>query len=197
MNQNLMKKVGVLGSGAVGRSLAEGFEKHGYDVMLGTSNPNKLSDWQSGPNGKVASFERAASFGDLIVLAVKGSAAAKIVEQVKVGISGKTILDVTNPVADEKSKNGSVSHFTSPDESLMEKLQELVPDAFFVKAFNCVDSRLMVNPPKSKTTVMQICGNEDDAKKEAKEVLTTFGFKSKDIGKASAAREIELASLAS
>jgi predicted dinucleotide-binding enzyme len=197
MNQNLMKKVGVLGSGAVGRSLAVGFEKHGYDVMLGTSNPNKLSDWQSGPNGKVASFERAASFGDLIVLAVKGSAAAKIVEQVKVGISGKTILDVTNPVADEKSKNGSVSHFTSPDESLMEKLQELVPDAFFVKAFNCVDSKLMVNPPKSKTTVMQICGNEDDAKKEAKEVLTTFGFKSKDIGKASAAREIELASLAS
>lgn len=192
-----MKKVGVLGSGAVGRSLAVGFEKHGYDVMLGTSNPNKLSDWQSGPNGKVASFERAASFGDLIVLAVKGSAAAKIVEQVKVGISGKTILDVTNPVADEKSKNGSVSHFTSPDESLMEKLQELVPDAFFVKAFNCVDSKLMVNPPKSKTTVMQICGNEDDAKKEAKEVLTTFGFKSKDIGKASAAREIELASLAS
>jgi predicted dinucleotide-binding enzyme len=197
MNQNLMKKVGVLGSGAVGRSLAVGFEKHGYDVMLGTSNPNKLSDWQSGPNGKVASFERAASFGDLIVLAVKGSAAAKIVEQVKVGISGKTILDVTNPVADEKSKNGAISHFTTPDESLMEKLQELVPDAFFVKAFNCVDSKLMVNPPKSKTTVMQICGNEDDAKKEAKEVLTTFGFKSKDIGKASAAREIELASLAS
>ena len=192
-----MKKVGVLGSGAVGRSLAVGFEKHGYDVMLGTSNPNKLSDWQSGPNGKVASFERAASFGDLIVLAVKGSAAAKIVEQVKVGISGKTILDVTNPVADEKSKNGAISHFTTPDESLMEKLQELVPDAFFVKAFNCVDSKLMVNPPKSKTTVMQICGNEDDAKKEAKEVLTTFGFKSKDIGKASAAREIELASLAS
>lgn len=190
-----MKKVGVLGSGAVGRSLAEGFIKHGYSVMLGTSNPNKLSDWQSGPNGKVASFERAASFGDLIVLAVKGSAAMKIVELVKIGISGKTILDVTNPLAEEKSKAGNVSHFTSPDLSLMEQLQELVPDAFFVKAFNCVNSKLMVNPPKSKTTVMQICGNEDGSKKEAKEVLIQFGFKSKDIGKASAAREIELASL--
>ena len=102
-----MKKVGVLGSGVVGRTLAEGFEKHGYEVMLGTGNTNKLSDWQSGTNGKVASFERAASFGDLIVLAVKGSAAAKIVEQVKVGISGKTVLDVTNPLADRVAKDGT------------------------------------------------------------------------------------------
>jgi len=191
-----MKKVGVLGSGVVGRTLAEGFEKHGYEVMLGTGNPNKLSDWQSGTNGKVASFERAASFGDLIVLAVKGTAAAKIVEQVKVGISGKTILDVTNPIADGVAKDGVQSFFTGPDESLMEKLQELVPDAFFVKAFNCVNSKLMVNPPKSKAVVMNICGNDGPAKKEAKEVLTQFGFKSKDVGNAAAAREIELAAIA-
>ena len=110
-----MKKVGVLGSGVVGRSLAEGFEKHGYEVMLGTANPKKkLSDWQSGTNGKVASFERAASFGDLIVLAVKGTAAAKIVEQVKVGISGKTVLDVTNPIAEESPKDGTKKNI-SPD----------------------------------------------------------------------------------
>jgi 8-hydroxy-5-deazaflavin:NADPH oxidoreductase len=190
-----MKKVGVLGSGSVGRSLAEGFEKHGYEVMLGTGNPSKLSDWQSGANGKVASFERAASFGDLIVLAVKGTAAAKIVEQVKVGIQGKTVLDVTNPIADESPKDGIRKNFTGPDESLMERLQGLAPDAFFVKAFNCVNSKLMVNPPKSKTVVMNICGNEDSAKKEAKEVLTQFGFKSKDIGKAEAARELELAAI--
>ena len=49
----------------------------------------------------------------------------------------------------------------------MEKLQELVPDAFFVKAFNCVTSKMMVNPPKSKAGVMNICGNEDAAKKRS------------------------------
>lgn len=187
-----MKKIGVLGSGVVGRTLADGFVKNGYEVMLGTGNPNKLSDWQSGANGKVGSFEKAANFGDLIVFAVKGTAALKIAELVKVGISEKTVLDVTNPVSDEKSKDGTRTFFTGKDESLMEKLQELVPEAHFVKAFNYFDSKAMVNSAKSKAQIMNICGNEDSAKVEAKEVLSQFGFKTKDLGKADAAREIEL-----
>lgn len=186
-----MKKIGILGSGVVGRTLAEGFEKRGFEVMLGTGNPKKLLNWQSGANGKVGSFERAADFGDLIVLAVKGTAALTIVEQVKVGISDKTVLDVTNPVSDEKSKDGVRKFFTNQDESLMEKLQELVPEAHFVKAFNYFESKAMVNSPKSKAQIMNICGNKDSAKAEAKEVLAQFGFKSKDMGKAEFAREIE------
>ncbi|WP_111668911.1 NADPH-dependent F420 reductase [Algoriphagus litoralis] len=186
-----MKKVGVLGSGVVGRTLADGFEKRGYEVMLGTSNPKKLLDWQSGTNGKVGSFTRAADFGDLIVLAVKGVAAQDIVAQVKVGISDKLVLDVTNPLSEEKSKDGIRKFFTNEDESLMEKLQELVPEAHFVKAFNYFDSKAMVNSAKSKAQIMNICGNEDGAKAEAKEILAQFGFKSKDLGKVEAAREIE------
>ncbi|SEG27107.1 NADPH-dependent F420 reductase [Algoriphagus boritolerans] len=191
-----MKKVGVLGSGVVGRTLADGFEKRGYEVMLGTGNPKKLLDWQSGTNGKVGSFEKAADFGDVIVLAVKGTAALTIVEQVKVGISDKLVLDVTNPISDEKPKDGVRKFFTGPDESLMEKLQELVPEAHFVKAFNYMDSKSMVNSAKSKAQVMNICGNEDAAKAEAKEVLAQFGFKSKDLGKAELAREIEQMAIA-
>lgn len=186
-----MKKVGILGSGVVGRTLADGFEKRGYEVMLGTSNPKKLLDWQSGTNGKVGSFTRAADFGDLIVLAVKGTAAHDIVSQVKVGISDKLVLDVTNPLSEEKSKDGARKFFTNADESLMEKLQVLVPEAHFVKAFNYFDSKAMVNSAKSKAQVMNICGNEDAAKAEAKEILAQFGFKSKDLGKVEAAREIE------
>lgn len=186
-----MKKVGILGSGIVGRTLADGFEKRGYEVMLGTGNPKKLLDWQSGTKGKVGSFGRAADFGDVIVLAVKGTAALAIVEQVKVGISDKLVLDVTNPLSDEKTKDSVGKFFTNSNESLMEKLQALVPEAHFVKAFNYFDSKAMVNSAKSKAQVMNICGNEDAAKAEAKEVLAQFGFKSKDMGKAEVAREIE------
>ncbi|OOG69583.1 NADPH-dependent F420 reductase [Algoriphagus sp. A40] len=187
-----MKKIGVLGSGVVGRTLAEGFVKRGYEVMLGTGHPNKLSDWQSGANGKVGSFEKAANFGDLIVFAIKGTAALEIAQLVKVGISEKTVLDVTNPISDKSPKDGTRTFFTSEDESLMEKLQELIPEAHFVKAFNYFDSKAMVNSSKSKAQTMNICGNEESAKIEAKEVLSQFGFKTKDMGKADAAREIEL-----
>jgi predicted dinucleotide-binding enzyme len=186
-----MKKVGVLGSGAVGRTLAEGFEKLGFSVMLGTDHPNKLSNWQSGINGKVGSFQRAADFGDLIVLAVKGSAALTITEQVKGSIGGKTVLDTTNPIADEQPTAGTLAYFTSPEESLMEKLQEAAPEAHFVKAFSCVKIDAMVNPKAKPKQEMVICGNEESAKAEALEILKLFGYNAKDSGGASEARAIE------
>ncbi|RIW16356.1 DNA-binding protein [Algoriphagus lacus] len=190
-----MKKIGVLGSGAMGRALAEGFEKHGYSVMLGTDHPNKLSNWQSGVNGKVGSFQRAADFGDLIVFAVKGTAAISIAEQVKGSISGKTVLDTTNPISDTQPKNGTLEFFTGPEESLMEKLQEVAPEAHFVKAFSCIKSTSMVNPKMKSRPVTYICGNEESAKAEAAEILALFGFSAKDSGNAAKARVIEPMSL--
>ena len=69
-------KVGVLGSGDVAKSLAAGFLKHGHEVMLGTRAPNKLADWiAQNPKAKTGAFADSAQFGDVVVLAVKGSAA--------------------------------------------------------------------------------------------------------------------------
>lgn len=186
-----MIKIGVLGSGAVGRTLAEGFEKLGYPVMLGTGNPAKLANWQSGANGKVGSFERAADFGDLIILAVKGTAALSVTERVRHSFSGKTIIDTTNPLADEQPASGTLQFFTSPDLSLMELLQEAAPEAHFVKALSSIKSDGMVNSKRSPKQEMTICGNEVSAKAEAQEILKLFGFKTKDLGDASKARVIE------
>ena len=69
-----MIKIGILGSGDVAKSLANGCLKHEYQVKMGTSNPSKLSEWKSkaGSNGSIGSFSDAASFGDIIILAVNG-----------------------------------------------------------------------------------------------------------------------------
>ena len=70
-----MKKIGIVGSGIVAQTLGKGFIKYGYEVMLGTSDPSKLQDWKNitGPNAQIGSFSETAQFGDIIVLAVKGS----------------------------------------------------------------------------------------------------------------------------
>ena len=72
-----MKKVGVIGSGQVGEVLAGGFLKHGYEVMRGSREPTKLASWKAGAGGKASAgtFAEAARFGDIVVLAVKGTAA--------------------------------------------------------------------------------------------------------------------------
>ena len=72
-----MEKIGILGSGVVAQTLGSGFVKHGYRVMLGTRDPRKLEKWQAanGDRASAGSVADASGFGDMLVLAVKGTAA--------------------------------------------------------------------------------------------------------------------------
>lgn len=188
-------KIGILGSGVVGQTLGSGFIRHGYEVMLGTRSPEKLTDWKlkAGESGRVGSFAEAAAFGDILVLAVKGAAAEDTLKTAgRENLSGKAIIDATNPIADSPPDNGVLRFFTSLDDSLMEQSQRAFPDARFVKAFNSVGNALMVNPDFGgiKPT-MFICGNDSRAKQEVSRILDLFGFEVEDMGGAQAARAIE------
>lgn len=189
-----MQKVGILGSGAVAKVLATGFLKHGYEVMVGTRDSNKLADWQKqNPQGKVGSFSDAAAFGSIIVLAVKGTVGKLVLETAgAANLKGKTIIDALNPIEAAPPVNGVLKFFTDLNSSLMEQLQSAYADANFVKAFNSVGSAFMVNPDFGGIKPsMFICGNNDSAKNEVKEILTKFGWEIEDMGKAEAARAIE------
>ena len=189
-----MVKVGILGSGDVGKVLAKGFLKNGYQVAIGSDHPEKLAEFKrENPEMETATFEEAAQSGDIVVVCVKGTVAEKIVEKVKKHITGKTVIDTTNPIADAPPQNGVLKYFTSLEESLMERLQKIAPDAQFVKAFNSIGSVLMVNPEFGDDTkpTMFICGNNDDAKKKVHEILEKFGFEVEDMGKVESARAIE------
>jgi 8-hydroxy-5-deazaflavin:NADPH oxidoreductase len=187
-------KVGILGSGDVAKALAKGFMKHGHMVMLGTRNPGKLEDWDwENRKGLAGSFADAASFGEMLVLAVKGSAAADALRAVPMtDLAGKVVIDATNPIADAPPDNGVLRFFTSLEESLMERLQREFPAARLVKAFNSVGNALMVNPKlPGGTPTMFICGNDEAAKQTVTGILDQFGWETADMGKAEAARAIE------
>jgi hypothetical protein len=189
----MKKKIGILGSGQVAQVLASGFIKHGYVVMMGTSDVTKLSDWKSKhATAQVGSFEDAARFGEILVLAVKGTSAELVVTSLKPLLSGKVVMDTTNPIASEPPSNGVLAYFTSLSDSLMERLQRAVPEARFVKAFNSVGNLFMVNPafPEGKPT-MFICGNDRDAKRDVATILDTFGWEPADFGRVESARAIE------
>jgi len=189
------KRVGVIGSGAVGQMLAGGFVKHGFETMVGSRDAGKLKEWaaKAGALARTGNVQEAARFGDLVVLAVKGTAAEEAVRLAGPGtLAGKVVIDATNPIAEAPPTNGVLKFFTNLDESLMERLQRLAPNARFVKAFSCVGNALMVNPklPGGPPT-MFICGNDAEAKKEVDGVLKLFGWETEDAGMAEAARAIE------
>ncbi|MGB2957806.1 MAG: NAD(P)-binding domain-containing protein [Bacteroidota bacterium] len=189
------KKVGIIGSGMVGVALANGFAKHGHQVMIGTRDPKKHEALKgnTGGNARVGDFGETAKFAEMVVLAVKGTAAEEAVKTTGAdALKGKTVVDATNPITDAPPVNGVIEYFTPINESLMERLQKLAPEANFVKSFSSVGNALMVNPDfgREKPT-MFICGNNDSAKNEVRAILDQFGWEAEDMGKAEAARAIE------
>jgi predicted dinucleotide-binding enzyme len=187
-------KVGILGSGDVAKALTSGFVKHGHQVILGTRDTGKLKDFVAQHKGaQASSFAEAAKFGEVVVLAVKGTAAADALKAAgAANLANKPVIDATNPIADAAPTNGVLKFFTSHDQSLMELLQSAFPNVRFVKAFNSVGNAAMVNPqfPGGKPT-MFICGNDDKAKATVRGILDQLGWETADMGKAEAARAIE------
>jgi len=182
-----MKKVGIIGSGIVAKALAAGFLQLDYQVMMGSRDVNKINDVQGVFPGTV---EETADFADLLVLAVKGTAAIKAIE--KCNLDGKTVIDTTNPIADKPPVNGVLQFFTDLNSSLGEQLQAAYPNANFIKAFNSVGNTSMVDPNyNGLKPTMFICGNNDKAKSQVNEILDRFGWEVEDMGGIEACRAIE------
>jgi predicted dinucleotide-binding enzyme len=190
-----MKKIAVIGSGAVGEALAGGFLKNGYEVMRASREPGKLRAWKDAAGAKASTGTpaEAASWGDAMVLAVKGIAAKEAVAQCgPEALDGKIVMDTTNPIADAPPEKGVLRFFSDQNGSLMEALQAAAPGAKFVKAFSCVGSALMVDPAlDGEKPTMFICGNDAGAKKTVTGILARFGWETEDMGAAEAARAIE------
>ena len=190
-----MQRVGVIGSGVVGQVLAAGFLKHGYEVMVGTREAQKLAGWVAGAGAgaKVGSVAERAAVGEIGGRAVHGAAAEEAGQRAgPATLAGKVVIDATNPIAQRPPQNGVLGFFTSLEDSLMERLQRAAPAARFVKAWNSVGNALMVDPQLAGgPPTMFICGNDAAAKAEVEAILDRFGWESEDLGAVEAARAIE------
>ena len=180
----------------MGQVLGAGFLKHGHEAMLGTRDPKKkdVEDWvRATPGAKAGTFEEAARFGEVIVLAALGRAVESIVELAgPANFSGKTVIDATNPIADEPPVNGVLKYTTGPNESLGERIQAKLPAAHVVKAFNSVGNALMINPHFSQgVPTMFLGGDSAEAKAQVSGIAEQFGWEPYDCGGIVSARAIE------
>lgn len=189
-------KIGIIGSGIVGRVLANAFIKEGHEVKVGTRNALKeevVAFKKENPEALIGNFKETAAFGELIVLATGGAVTEEAIRLAGVeNFTGKTIIDATNPIAKEAPENGVLKFFTTTNDSLMERIQRLLPDARLVKAFNSVGNAFMYKPRfPGGTPTMFICGNDEAAKQTVTGILTAFGWETEDMGKVESARAIE------
>ena len=189
-------RVGVLGTGAVGRRLAAGFKSRGHDVMIGSRDPDKpeLRDWltSEGTDIEAGTFREAAEHGELLVLAVLGNAAEDAIADAGAeSFSGKVVIDAMNPLDFSAGFPPKLS--IAGEDSLGEHVQRALPDAKVVKAFNTIGSPYFVDPSFSEgAPTMLIAGDDEGAKRLVADALADFGWADTvDIGGIEGSRELE------
>src|SRR5436309_278763 len=130
-------RIGVIGSASVGQTLAAGLKKHGHDARIASRTPSKLADFSGNSGIEAGTFADVAAWCEAAVLAVKGAVALDALREAGAkNLAGKLVIDTTNPIADAPPEDGVLKFFTSPNDSVMERLQSAYPDVKFVKAFN-------------------------------------------------------------
>jgi 8-hydroxy-5-deazaflavin:NADPH oxidoreductase len=191
--------VAILGTGDVGRALGSAFAALGHEVMMGareTGNP-RAKDWagSAGSRARTGTFADAANFGEVVVLAVKGTATQEVLQLAEPeNFRGKLVLDAGNPL--DHSTGVPRLAITGYD-SLGERVQQALPGAAVVKCFNTVGNALMFRPELAGgPPTMFIAGNDADAKRRTAALLKDFGWEAADIGGIESSRYLEAMCLA-
>jgi predicted dinucleotide-binding enzyme len=190
-------KIGVLGTGSVGQTIASKLVELGHEVMLGsrTANNEKALEWaKAGGNRSAGSFEQAGAFSDIVFNCTLGAGSLEALHMAKEGnLAGKIVVDVSNPL--DFSKGFPPSLLVSNTDSLGEQIQRAFPKSKVVKTLNTMWGGLMVSPRMLPDThVNFVCGNDAGAKAMVKGLLKTFGWRDDelvDLGDITAARGVE------
>jgi hypothetical protein len=188
-------KIGILGTGDVGKALGNAFIALGHEVKMGSreARNEKAVAWvrTSGINASTGTFADAAKFGDVIVLALSWKGTEHAIQLAGAeNFAGKPVIDAINPLLFEPGKPPALE--IGHNDSAGESIQRWLPSAHVVKAFNTVGYMHMFKPDfPCGPPDMFICGNDDAAKQTVSKTLAEFGWPSIDIGGIEGARVLE------
>ncbi|NTU70998.1 MAG: NAD(P)-binding domain-containing protein [Coriobacteriia bacterium] len=186
-------RISVLGTGNVGMSLATGFARIGNEVMLGTRDAAKpaVTEWLAAgdPARTAGTYEAAADFGDVVVLAIPGRLLPELITELgSARMAGKTVLDATNPIAFGPD---GVTNAYGADDSGTETLQRGWPGARVVKAFNQINAADMGDPGPEPPSPLRIAGDDADAKAVIGGLGEALGWTVRDLGGIEKSRALE------
>ena len=193
-------KIAVLGTGSVGQTLAAKCADLGHHVVIGTRDPERLSDefalfLDSHSAVKALNFSGAVSFGDLVINAVSGAHTLKALQLAGAeNLSDKVLIDVANPLDFSKGMPPTLS--VCNESSLAEEIQLAFPNVRVIKSLNTMTASLMVKPSLlDGDHQVFINGNSADAKDVVRALLQEFGWKASnivDLGDITASRGVEM-----
>lgn len=180
--------IAILGAGGMAKGLAQSLSRGGYSVVLGARDIVKASDLAAdiGRGVQAASMRGAAAAADLVILAVPYDAARQTLAAAG-DLTGKTVIDITNPMTPDFS-GLSIGHTTSA----AEEIQKAAPGAHVVKAFNTIFANLLTHPkPGNKRLSVFYAGDHAGANESVRKLIERIGFRAEYAGPLKHARYLE------
>jgi predicted dinucleotide-binding enzyme len=190
-------RIGILGTGVVGQTLATRLVQLGHDVKLGarSATNDRAAKWATGAGSRASqgTFAEAAAFGEIVFNCTGGMVSLDALKAAGAqNLRNKTLVDVANPLDFSRGMPPTLSVCNA--DSLGEQIQTAFPDAKVVKALNTMNAEVMVNPslvPDDHDVF--ICGNDSDAKMHVTELLRSFGWRNIiNLGDITASRGMEM-----
>jgi predicted dinucleotide-binding enzyme len=173
-------RIGVLGTGMVGQTLARRLVDVGYDVMVGSRSrdSDSLAVFADEERLAIGDFADAAAFGELVINATNGAASLAALDQAGAeNLAGKPLLDVSNELVPIAGAALPMPAATA-ENCLGQRIQRAFPDAHVVKALNTMNCRVMVEPSLVPGDhVVFLSGDEQSAKAVVRGVLESFGWR--------------------
>jgi len=192
-------KVGVLGTGSVGRRIATKLVELGHEVTMGSRSADKeaLREWldEIGQGASGGTFADAAAPGELVFNCTAGEASLAALEAAGAeNIAGKVLVDVSNPLDFSQGMPPRLS--ICNDDSLGERIQAAFPETKVIKTLNTVNNQVMTEPGRLPGAHnVFVCGEDEEAKGTVTELLVEFGWPREsivDLGGIAAARGTEM-----
>lgn len=177
-------QIAIIGAGNVGKALATSLTRAGHDVTLTAANPQnaRAAARETGASAATSNAEAAQS-ADLVVLAVPAGALDQVAGELGSKLSGKVVVDVTNRPTPNPD---------GPATSIAEELQQKVPGAKVVKAFNTLFASRQAQPTVSGIPADAfVAGDDAEAKQTVLDVVESAGFRPVDVGSLATARTLE------
>ena len=190
-------KIGVLGTGMVGQTIASKLVELGHEVLMGsrTAANEKAGAWaaKAGVRASSGTFTDSAKFGDLVFSCTQGAVALEALNSAGANnLKGKILVDVSNPL--DLKEHGQLLYCNT--DSLGEKIQKAFPETKVVKTFNTMWCGVMVNPRRIKDSHINfISGNDQAAKASVTDLLVAMGWRKEeivDLGDITGARGTEM-----
>jgi predicted dinucleotide-binding enzyme len=191
-------RIAVLGTGMVGQTIGSRLVELGHEVRMGSraAGGEKATAWvgEAGDGASEGTFEDAAAFGELVFNCTSGLGSLEALEQAgDAQLEGKVLVDVANPL---DWSTGELRLSVCNGDSLGEQVQRAHPGAKVVKALNTMNCLVMVDPSLvAGDHVALICGDDDAAKAQVRDLLGEFGWPSErvlDLGGIASARGQEM-----